>query len=174
MIDRRSAIHKVMVSAVMATGTFCALPAAAAETPKRFEELQACRAIADNAARLACFDRTAAALDTSIKSKELLVVEREDVRRNKRKAFGLALDEKSVFGDTGDPETTQITTKITSVREIGQFILIGVETGGLWQTTEYSPFTPAKGSEVTIKKGALGSFFIRFDRGVGIRGKRVQ
>ncbi len=174
MIGRQSAIQVLIKGAAIMSMAVVVAPAAAQEAPKRLQELQGCRAISDNAARLACFDRTAAALDTSIKSKELVVVEREEVRKTKRKLFGFSLDEKSVFGDTGDPETTQITTKVTTAREIGQFIQFGIETGGTWQTTEYSAFTPAKGSTVTIKKGALGSFFIRFEQGAGVRGKRVQ
>jgi len=174
MDNRRTGFQSAVPWLILAGISLTPNGAAAQSLPKRFEELQACRAISDDAARLACFDRTAAAFDTSVKSKELMVVEREEVRKTKRRLFGFALDEKSVFGDTGDPETTQITTKITSVREIGQFIQIGVETGGTWQTIEYSPFTPKTGSEVTIKKGALGGFFLRFDRGVGVRGKRVQ
>lgn len=176
-IDRRLAdsivAPLVLVGCCLIPGGL-ALPAAAQEAPKIFADFQACRTIADSTARLACFDRTAAALDSSVKSKELMVVEREEVRKTKRRLFGFALDEKSVFGDTGDAETTEITTKITSVRPAGAYVLIGVESGGAWQTTEPYAFTPRVGTNVTIKRGALGSFFIKFDRGAGVRGKRVQ
>ncbi|MBY0521646.1 MAG: hypothetical protein K2P79_14600 [Sphingomonas sp.] len=149
-------------------------PALAQDAPKIFGEFQACRAIADATARLACFDRTAAAFDASVQKKELLVVEREEVRKTKRRLFGFVLDEKTVLGDTGDAETTQITTKITSVRSVGGYFLVGVDVGGTWQTTEPYFSTPRVGSNVTIKKAALGSFFMQFERGVGVRGKRVQ
>ena len=40
-------------------------------TPKLFEEVVNCRTIQDSAQRLACYDRSVAALDTAQKSNEL-------------------------------------------------------------------------------------------------------
>ena len=57
-------------------GMVAAVPASAQEiprtaTPKLFEDVVNCRAIQDSAARLDCYDRGVAALDTAQKSNEL-------------------------------------------------------------------------------------------------------
>ncbi len=53
----------------------------------------ACRALPEAEARLACFDRAAAALEQAVASGEVAVVDREQQRKVRRQAFGLNLPE---------------------------------------------------------------------------------
>ncbi|MFM6853543.1 MAG: hypothetical protein ACKOUM_05620 [Sphingopyxis sp.] len=47
-----------------------------------------CRTVADNAARLACFDQQVAALETAEGSRDIRIMDREQVRAARRGLFG--------------------------------------------------------------------------------------
>ena len=81
--------------------------AAPPKPPGRAElvkELSACRAITDSTERLACFDKTAAALDEAQNKGEVVVVDRRQVQEVKREAFGFNLNSLSVFNKSGAKE----------------------------------------------------------------------
>lgn len=154
---------------------FLAAPAVAAdETPAVLKKLQQCREIADNSARLACFDAAAAALDASVKSKDLVVVDREGLRERKKKGFGLPFTDRTVFGATAGPEAKEISGKITGLQLAGEFYVVTLEDGAVWRTTESSFIPPRLGSKVTIRRGSLGSFMMIFSEGPPLPAKRVR
>jgi hypothetical protein len=155
-----------------------AAPAAAAdEPPAAVKALGACRAIADNAQRLACYDREAGALLQSVESKETVVLDKQEVRKTKRSLFGFALPKLPFFGndkDEKEDEFTQIEEPIQTVRSIGygrfRFTL---GDGATWETTEGINAFPKAGQKVLIKKGLMGSYFIRFEGNRSVKGMRV-
>lgn len=59
------------------------------------DALAACRGIADSAARLSCFDRTAEAFVRARDNKEVVVLERAEIQKTRRSLFGFR-DRKSV------------------------------------------------------------------------------
>ena len=81
-------------------------PAAPSQTPRHrpelFGKLIDCRAILDNGQRLACFDQAAAAVDAAERNKELVVVDRREIRETKRSLFGFTLPRISLFSDDRD------------------------------------------------------------------------
>lgn len=160
-----------------------AAPLAAAEPPRpaALDALTACRAIADDTARLACFDREAAALGASIERKDVVVLDRQDVKKTKRSLFGFNLPKLPFFGGEDgkdaaeeEDEFVEIETTIKELRKLrsGHWSFT-IDEGAQWQTTELGPILPQAGQKVTIKKGALGSYFIRFERSRPVRGMRV-
>ena len=46
--------------------------------------------------------------------------------------------------------------------------------GARWQTTESTSFAPSVGGKATIKRGALGGYFVKFAGGRAVRAMRVQ
>lgn len=160
-----------------------AAPAALAQDPPRppaLQALTACRAIANDAERLACYDRTATALNDSVEKKEVVVLDKQEVRKTKRSLFGFSLPKLPFFGNdkeedkAEEAEFQEISTTIKGLRRLktGHWSFT-IEDGAVWQTTEYGSTAPAVGEAVTIKKGALGSYFIRFGKARPVKGMRV-
>ena len=52
--------------------------------PALFKELVDCRAIADSAARLQCYDATVAKVDAAEQRKELVIVDQAEVKKARR------------------------------------------------------------------------------------------
>jgi hypothetical protein len=173
------------VAAIAITGTLlAAAPAAVAQqraTPQvpQLRALDACRAIADNSRRLACFDSAAANLVNATKAGELNVVDRGQLRQARRSLFGFSMPKLPFFAGDRSAEDDQPTleTKVTSVRAIenGRYRIKIAEGEATWETTEsFLNFTPPRvGDPVSIKRGPLGSYFLRFGGQRGVRGRRV-
>jgi hypothetical protein len=154
-----------------------AAPAVAAdEPPAAIQALGACRAMTDNAQRLACYDRAAGALLQSVAAKETVVLDKQAVTKTKRSLFGFSLPRLPFFGDGKDEkeEFTQIDEPIKTIRSIGygrfRFTL---DEGATWETTEGINALPKPGEKVLIKKGLMGSYFIKFEGNRSVKGMRV-
>lgn len=169
---------RLVLAAMLAFGL--AAPARAAdEPPAAIRALGACRAIADNAQRLACYDKEAGALVQSVERQETVVLDKQEVRKTKRSLFGFSLPKLPFFGgdkdpDKDQPEFTQIETPIKTVRNIGYGkFRFTVDDGALWETTEGINAFPKEGQKVLIKKGLMGSYFIKFEGARSVKGRRV-
>lgn len=146
-------------------------------SPELFEKLEACRAIADNGQRLACFDSTSANLSAAVDSKQIVVIEEKEVQKTKRSLFGFRLPDLSIFGgnDNDSEEDKTLTTTIKSVgRAEGGRWNIGIPEGAVWQTTESMMINPAVGDAVEIKSGVMGGYFLKVRNKRAVRAKRVQ
>jgi hypothetical protein len=156
--------------------TLSAPAAAADEPPAAIKALGACRAIADNAQRLACYDQAAGSLLQSVERKETVVLDKQAVTKTKRSLFGFSLPKLPFFGGDKDEkeEFTQIEEPMKTVRSIGlgrfRFTL---NDGATWETTEGINAFPKPGQKVLIKKGLMGSYFIRFEGNRSVKGRRV-
>lgn len=167
-------------TAILIPALLLAAPAgAAAEAPAPIRGLAACRTIGDNAQRLACFDREAAALIVSVEKNDTVLLDKQEVRKTKRSLFGFSLPRLPFFGgdkdpDREQPEFTQIETPIKTIRNIGYGkFRFTVDDGALWETTEGLNAFPKPGQKVLIKKGLMGSYFIRFEGSRSVKGMRV-
>jgi hypothetical protein len=133
---------------LLAAAALLALPAAAAfgqaadqapQRPELFEALVRCRAIADDAARLQCFDGAAANLQQAAEQREIVVVDRQQVRESRRRLFGLALPRLPIFGggDEEEDEIDSIESQVASASQIefGRW-LVRLEDGSTWVQTD--------------------------------------
>lgn len=156
-------------------------PAAAAdEPPAAIRALGACKAMTDGAARLACYDRETTALLQSVEKKETVVLDKQEVRKTKRSLFGFTLPKLPFFGNGKDDdakeeaEFQQIEAPIKTIRNLpyGKFRFT-LDDGAVWETTEGLNAFPKPGETVVIKKGVMGSYFIRFEHSRSVKGMRV-
>lgn len=149
--------------------------------PAPIAAVQACRAITTATERLACFDRTSAALEAVTKSGELLIVERQEVRKAKRGLFGFALPNIGFLtgnkDDKDDRGDNQVETKVVSAQALryGKYRFT-VEGGAVWETVEAdSRFNePRPGATVLLERGSLGGFYATVNgKGRRVLAKRV-
>lgn len=141
------------------------------------DALAACRGIADSAARLACFDKTAEAFVRARENKEVVVLERAEIQKTRRTLFGFALPKIRLFGggDDGEEELKEITGKVVSAGMTeGDRWLVRLEDNSRWQTIEPTVFPPRSGDNAKIKRAAMGSFMATFGSKRSVRVKRVD
>ena len=177
----RSFTVATAVSPLAALALATAAPAIAQEqvvpnSEDTITQLKTCRAITDAAARLACYDREVGAVIDATEDGSLQVVDREDVKETKRSLFGFSLPKIKLFG-SDDEEMTTLETTITDVRTVGrEGWIFTVEEGSVWRIAEtkmgWRP--PKKGQTVEFKKASLGSYFIRVNGQIGVKGKRIE
>ncbi len=138
-----------------------------------------CRELADDQARLRCYDVAATALGEASSAGSLVVVDREAVRRTRRGLFGFSVPRLPFFrGDTSqEEEVTQTEGTIRTVRALdyGKWSLT-LEDDATWQTTEADTrnANPRPGQPVRIRRGALGSYIMSIDGQRGVRAMRVR
>jgi hypothetical protein len=159
-----------------------ALPVGAAPRAKDtatgvIAELTACKAVADNTARLACFDAATAKLAEAQAKGDVKIIDREDIRAMRRSLFGFQLPKVAFFkgDDTAADTPSEIDTTIKSVgpSEFGKFTLT-MDDGAVWRTTEPLPRDPRVGMPVHLKQGALGNYFMRVGSMRSVTAQRVR
>ncbi|MEG3177195.1 hypothetical protein U1872_13210 [Sphingomonas sp. RB3P16] len=162
------------------------LPAAAQAVENRGDALvsaiAACRTVAEDQ-RLACYERTSAALIGARDRREIRIVDRETVQRAKRSLFGFSLPHLNLFG-TGkedpradsDTDVKEITSTVTSVRQAAYGLWsFGLTEGGEWQSIrESTSFEPHRGDTITIKAGILGHYTARIGKDRAVDVKRLR
>ncbi len=149
--------------------------------PETYTKLSACRAILDAAARLKCYDETAAALDAAIVANEVYMIDRKQVRETRRSLFGLPIPSLGIFGGNGEPEAEdvnavrELVTTIKAASYNGEGWVITVEEGSTWRQTDGIPLalSPKPGQPATIRRAAMGSYKMNVGRQQAIKVKRV-
>jgi hypothetical protein len=151
--------------------------------PEAFEALIRCRSIAEPAARLQCFDAAAAALQTAQERREVVVVDRAQVREGRRRLFGLALPRIPIFGG-GDDEDENEADRVSTIEgvvasasedSLGHWV-VTLQDGATWVQTDNVALAlrPRPGQRVVINRAALGSFMMRVNNQPGIRVRRTR
>jgi len=160
----------------------CAMPTQAADPPVRssklLDDLRNCRSLGDAAQRLACYDGAAGRLEEAAAKRDVIVVDREEVRKTRRSLFGLNLPNFALFSGKADDEqerVTQVDGVAKSVRE-GQYgaWLITLDDGATWETSQPGVRTPRSGSKIRIKAGALSSYLLSVDGAPSVKAHRVN
>jgi hypothetical protein len=152
-----------------------AFPAAAQDRSRHLVPVLECRKLADAAERLACFDKAVAELDTAEREQRVVVVDKEQVQQARRSVFGLKLPKIRLFGN-GNDELAEVEMTLTSVtRQRDGTLAFTVDDGARWVQTDDKMVVGVKaGGKVTLKRGALGSFFARFHGSTAARVQRVN
>ncbi|PAX07189.1 hypothetical protein [Sphingomonas lenta] len=150
------------------------------ERPALLSRLVDCRKLTADAERLRCYDAQVSALDEAERKREVVVVDRAQVREARRSLFGLTLPKIRLFGDRDDgpeePEFAQIETTLKDAAQAGGRWRFTLADGANWVQTDSEELarTPRPGQAIRIRKGALGSFLANVERQPAIRVKRVN
>ena len=135
-----------------------------------YDAVVACEAVAESSARLACFDRTVAALAAAIRDKKVVVIDAATVREARRGLFGLSLPRLKLFDSDDDEAIDEIDSRITglaSTRE-GKAVFVLAD-GSRWRQTESRQISARVGHPIKIKRGAMGGYMATVNNRSGIR-----
>ena len=172
MKPARGMLFMAMIACVSSAPTATPAPAGATQ----FDALSACRSIAAAQERLACYDAAVAALDAAVRERQVVVVDREHIRKTKRSLFGLPLPDIKLFG-AGDEDMDSLDGTIQSALEVqdGNW-RFALQDGAVWEQIDQKPLAlePRSGWPVEIKRATLGSYFMRVRNMPGIRVRRLQ
>ena len=169
-------------SAAIALAIFGLPQAAAAQDaarPELLERLNACRAVADSAQRLACYDAAAAALDTAEREGEVVVIDRAQVRESRRALFGFDLPSLPALGrvERAEDHIDSLETTLTRATRGGDGKWVfRLADGSVWrQNDSESVFFPNReGTQVRVRRAALGSFMMTLGNSRAVRVRRDQ
>ena len=148
--------------------------------PAAFEALVRCRAIADDSARLRCFDGAVSTLQQQAEQRELVVVDRSQIRESRRRLFGLAIPRLPVFGggsgdDDDAEEVRSIDSQVASATQYGYGRwLVRLRDGSTWAQIDDNVLAlpPRPGQNVHVARAALGTFMMRVNNQPAIRVQR--
>ncbi len=143
--------------------------------PKLFDDVVACKAIADATARLACYDEKVGVLDDAAKKEDIILTDRASVKEAKRGLFGFDIPKIRIFGGGEDVEEIEASVKSVSITRVGIITMV-LEDGARWQQVDTKVLNrePRPGSVARIRKASMGSYLVNFDGGPAIRMKRVN
>lgn len=166
-----------LTAAVTAAGGVAASKEKGVGEPPVVQRLLDCRKLSGDAERLACYDKTAAEMESATASGDLVSIDRAQRRAARRQAFGFALPTLS-FLEHGEKsgELSHVTATVKNAYRgaEGEWV-VELDDGATWRQTEAQEIgrTPRPGSKVEISKGMLGSFFMTIDgQGAG-KAKRI-
>jgi len=159
-----------------------ALPASAAGV---LSELAACAQTKDSLARLVCYDKLA---EQSLGNKAIVATKKQSVTKAaatpamvKAPVAKRAPSEEESFGGehlkSADDQVMEIAVTVTSVKKtLRDLLKLTFDNGQIWQQTD-SGAAPriSTGDKVVIKRGALGSFYLKkADSNRTVRVKRIK
>lgn len=151
-----------MSKLLLAALAVAAPPAEPAAVPATVTAIEACRTVATDGERLACYDRAVAAFADARAKREVMVMDKAAVKRTRKSLFGFTLPSFRLFGgsdkDDEADEIRQIESKVASASPFGYgYYTVQLDEGSVWETTEaVRQFTPRRGDPIKIKRTAFG------------------
>ena len=171
---------------IIAGLTLLALPAFAQGAP--LDKVYACAAVTDSAQRLACYDSAVAGLKQAESTGGVAVVNREQIEKAEKEAFGLVAPSLSALAESARSTTSvakaeapkavdRVTFPVKSVTigPDGKYRFV-MENGQHWRQTDGIKL-PAIGKgpwQAEIRRAAIGSYMLKLDDRTAVRVKRAE
>ncbi|MFN3669443.1 MAG: hypothetical protein ACK4VY_09060 [Brevundimonas sp.] len=139
--------------------------------------LMDCRAVADSAARLACYDAAAGALDSAERQGEVVVMDRAAIAETRREMFGFNVPSlPRLFGPSGESDDISAieTTLQSATRGSDDRWVFRLEDGGVWRQVDTANvhISNRAGRPVRVRRAALGTFFLSVGDSPAVRVRR--
>lgn len=171
-------MQKLGLVAVMAMIAGCGTAAIGrpmpAGNPRSIQSLLDCRSIADSAQRLACYDKAAGNVADAINRKDMVLIDKERATAAKRSLFGFSVPDFAGLLGGGDIQEIEGTVASFTNNADGG-LTIKLADGSVWTQTDDTPVAlePRRGDKVVVKRGTLGSYFLRLGNQPGFKVRRV-
>jgi hypothetical protein len=145
--------------------------------PEAFEALVRCRGVADDKARLQCYDAASAAMEQAAERHELVVVDRKQMRETRRTLFGIDIPRLNLFGGGADEadEVKEVEGVISNAFQDGNGRwVVRTEDGATWAQIDNQVIAvrPRPGQKVRIHRGAIGSYIMNVNGQPGVKARR--
>lgn len=162
-------VHAYFLGGALMLTVFLPIASAGAtpkNPPRVLSKLLDCRSVTEPSMRLACYDEQVSAIASATAKEEVIVLDKEDVRKTRRSLFGFTMPKLPFLGGGDDgqgnegAEINQIDEVIKSVRSMQYGIwVLTLADGSQWQTADAMTYgTPKPGLKITIKRAALGAY----------------
>ena len=166
--------------ALLAVFGLATLPALAEDVST--SDVYACKEIATDAERLACYDAAVGRLKAAEDAGEVKTFTRKEVEEVKRDSFGfsipslpkLAFGGKSADGKDASDDLKEVTFPIKAISGQRGDLRITLENGQVWVQTDDKGVNPRGQKEARIYSAALGSYKMKLDGGLAFRVERVK
>ena len=144
-----------------------------------FKLLQDCQGETADEKRLACFDNAVAQMVQASNTGDLQIVDRAEVRETRRKFFGLALPDLGIFKKRDDNDVEELEVLQSAVANASRTRdgwLIETTEGAVWRIDNVPSrlLDPKAGQTLEFRKATLGSYFVRINEQLGVKGKRIR
>lgn len=138
-----------------------------AAPPPVFQAVLNCKAVADPAERLACFDRTVGAMATARDTQDLVIADRATINATRQEQFGLADKPAEANGEPLQAKIAAVTFNAANGTA-----LLTLDNGQVWRTTSNGTLTSRLRADqtVTITASGLFGFRLRIDGRTGFQG----
>jgi hypothetical protein len=165
-------------------GVIAMFQAAAAESrqppptgnPATLQSLLACRSISDSGQRLACYDKASGDFASALGKKEVVVIDKARANEARRSLFGFSVPNfGALFGGGGD-DINHVEGTVAEARQNGDGgWTVKLADGSVWAQTDDTPIAlePRRGDKVVVRRGTLGSYFVKLGSQPGFKAKRV-
>jgi hypothetical protein len=168
------------IALIAAAISLTALPALAEDVST--SDVYACKEIAADADRLACYDAAVGRLKAAEDAGEVKTFTRKEVEDVKRDSFGFAIPSlpKLAFGgkdESGKAKADELKEVTFSIKSIGGkrgALIITLENGQVWHQIDDKSVNPRDQKEARIYQASLGSYKMKLDGGLAFRAKRVK
>jgi hypothetical protein len=153
-----------------------AKPVPPSAPPAAVQSLLACRSVADSAQRLTCYDKAAQSFADAVGKREVVVIDKARASEARRSLFGFSIPNFGALLGGGGDEISQIESTVAGVVENGDGgWTIKLADGSTWTQTDGTPVAlpPRRGDKVVVKRGTLGSYFLKLGSQPGFKAKRV-
>lgn len=170
-------VRQVMgIMLVVSAGQVAAKPPADTHQAAPVARLLACQSFTDGMTRLACFDREAATVRGAISRRDLVVVDRDEIRRTRRSLFGLSLPNMAVLGsDKEEISHIDSVLEATSHNHDGGYVF-RLQDDSRWTQMDDRSFAlePRQGEKVVVKRAAMGTYMLTVGHQPGVRVLRLN
>ncbi len=178
---------RILLAPLLAAALITAPAQAQGTANNPTDAVYACASLAEDAARLACFDAAVATLRAQEEAGLVQTVDVAKIQTIEREAFGFSMPSlPTLFSRSSSDrdkvkrdDIEEITVAIKSARVqgvTGKAILV-LDNGQTWEqidTAKIQSSSLRKAKEARIRKAALGSFMMTIDGGRSIRVKRIS
>ena len=170
------ATTSLIAAVLFAAAAQAARPApATGARPEVIQSLLTCRALADSAARLACYDKAAAGVAQAIDTKELVMIDKTKATEVKRSLFGYSAPDFAGLLGGGDVKQIEGVVAAAFTNRDGGWT-VKLADGSTWTQNDDAPIAlpPRKGDKVSIRRGTLNSYFLRIGSQPGVKAHRIN
>ena len=163
-------------AAALLTTSAAAKPLPPTAPPAAVQSLLACRSVADSTQRLQCYDRAAQGFAEAMGKREVVVIDKARANEARRSLFGFSVPNFGALLGGGGDEISQIESTVDGVVENADGgWTVRLTDGSTWSQTDDTPVAlpPRRGDKVVVKRGAMGSYFLKLGSQPGFKAKRV-